>query len=159
MDLSDVLHHIALAARADTRIRIANSPETRQFLELGLSLLREDLLRHTGPVLDGSDKSRLFDAVSRERILARDESLSATMFRRRWNLKNHYTEDLIAYLFRLEPQRARLDEMDATADRLMSTVSFGELVRTLSAAALQQAMTDELSSLVTNDLWVDPVHR
>ncbi|MCE7008357.1 hypothetical protein LWC34_36930 [Kibdelosporangium philippinense] len=147
MDLSDVLHHIALAAWAETRVRIANSPETRRFLELGLGLLREDLLRHTGPVIDGGDKSRLFDAVSRERILARDESLSANMFRRRWNLKNHYTEDLIAYLFRLGPQHERLDAMDAAADQLMTSVSFGELVRTLSAAALDQAKTDELSPL------------
>lgn len=49
--------------------------------------------------------------------------------------------------------------MDAAADRLMVSVSFGELARTLSTAVLEQAMTDELSSLVTNDLWVDPVHR
>jgi hypothetical protein len=154
-DLSEVLHHIALAAGGATRTRIANSAETRQFLELGLRLLREDLLQHAGPVLDGTDKSRLFDAVSRERILrlAADDapgdtwSLSVTMFRRRWNLKNHYTEDLIAYLFRLGPQRARLDAMDATANRLMTTASFGELVRALAAAALDQARADPLSSL------------
>lgn len=150
-DLSEVLHHIALAAGAATRTRIANSAETRSFLELGLRLLREDLLQHAGPVLDGTDKSRLFDAVSRERILrlAADDtwSLSVTMFRRRWNLKNHYTEDLIAYLFRLGPQRARLDAMDATANRLMTTASFNELVRTLAAAALDQARADPLSSL------------
>jgi hypothetical protein len=148
-DLSGVLHHIALAARADTRTRIANSQETRQFLELGLELLREDLLQHAGPVLDGSDKSRLFDAVSRERILRMDTdaALSVNMFRRRWNLKNHYTEDLIAYLFRLGPQRDRLDAMDAAADQLMLSASFGELVRTLSTAALQQARTDPLSTL------------
>lgn len=155
-DLSGVLHHVALAARADTRVRIANSVETRRFLELGLELLREDLLQHAGPVLDSSDKSRLFDAVSRERILhlaaAGDqpdhpELLSVNMFRRRWNLKNHYTEDLIAYLFRLRPQRRRLDAMDATANHLMATASFGELVRTLAAEALHQARTDPLSSL------------
>lgn len=148
-DLSAVLHHVAVAARADTRARIANSAETRRFLELGLELLRADLLQHAGPVLDGSDKSHLFDAVSRERILhlAEQDALSVNMFRRRWSLKNHYTEDLIAYLFRLDPQRRRLDSMDAIANRLMATASFGSLVSNLTAEALHQARTDPLSSL------------
>jgi hypothetical protein len=149
-DLAGVLHNVALAARAETRSRIANSPETRRFLELGLGLLREDLLQHAGPVLDGSDKSRLFDAISRDRILgAADETwlLSVNQFRRRWNLKNHYTEDLIAYLFRLGPLAQRLDEMDAAADKLMTTASFGELVRALAGAALHQARADRLTSL------------
>lgn len=149
-DLAGVLHNVALAARAETRSRIANSEETRRFLELGLDLLREDLLQHAGPVLDGHDKSRLFDAISRDRILgAADETwlLSVNQFRRRWNLKNHYTEDLIAYLFRLGPLAQRLDEMDAAADTLMTTASFGELVRALTGAVLHQARADRLTSL------------
>jgi hypothetical protein len=45
-DLSSVLSNIAADARPTTRNKIANSQETRAFLEIGLLLLRDDLLDH-----------------------------------------------------------------------------------------------------------------
>src|ERR1700754_4795801 len=50
-NLSAVLANVAADARTSTRERIANSPETREFLEIGLLLLRDDLLDHRGPDL------------------------------------------------------------------------------------------------------------
>jgi len=154
-DLTGVLRHVALNTLAATRARTVNSQETREFLEIGLDLLRQDLLEHTGPDMDGAERSRLFESVSRERILKRAEQvdtnqtrlLSDTMFRRRWQHKNRYTEDLIAYLFRLDPQYRHLETMEAAAEQLVRTVSFGDLVRTLAAQEMQLTANDPLLAL------------
>ena len=95
-----------------TRAKIANSPETRAFLEIGLLLLRDDLLDHRGPdLLDEHDAgTRLFTGLSQARLIERAEQedrnedrpkmLTVGMFRDRWRYKSRYTEDLIAYLMR-----------------------------------------------------------
>jgi len=142
---------------ANTRARLANSWETREFLEIGLSLLRDDLLEYTGPDLDGEDRSRLFESLSRERILKRaeevhsrepDKVLTVNIYRGRWEHKNKYTEDLIAYLFRLGPQERRLDAMEVfAADELMKEPSLGQLVRQFTSALRAAILGDPLSGL------------
>ena len=74
-DLSLVLGNIGWGKLATTRAKLANDPATRDFLEIGLSLLQDDLLQHTGPDFDQGDRSRLFESLSRERILARAADL------------------------------------------------------------------------------------
>jgi hypothetical protein len=59
-DLSGTLQYIGMNMLARTRAKLANSPETRDFLELGLALLQTDLLEHTGPDIEQGIHSRLF---------------------------------------------------------------------------------------------------
>ena len=62
-------------ARPATRKKIANSPETRAFLEIGLLLLHDDLLDHRGPDLlaDHDAGTRLFAGLSQARLIERAE--------------------------------------------------------------------------------------
>jgi hypothetical protein len=154
-DLVPTLSYIGMGMLAKTRTRLANSPETREFLELGLALLRTDLIDHTGPDFELGDRSRLFESVSRARIMAlakqrdpdRARLLGENMFRHRWRRKDHYTEDLIAYLFRLGPQQRHLDDMFATSIALIDEISLGQLVRTLAAAEVDAMLADPLVAL------------
>ena len=70
-----VLSNVAADARPATRRKIANSRETRAFLEIGLLLLHDDLLDHRGPdMLDDHDAStRLFAGLSQARLIERAE--------------------------------------------------------------------------------------
>jgi hypothetical protein len=72
-DLSSVLSNIAADARPTTRNKIANSQETRAFLEIGLLLLRDDLLDHRGPDLlaDHDAGTRLFARLSQAQLIER----------------------------------------------------------------------------------------
>jgi hypothetical protein len=111
-NLATVLTNVAADARPVTRVKIANSPETRAFLDIGLRLLCDDLLDHRGPdLLDDHDAgTRLFTGLSQARLIEcaehedthRDHPrmLTVGMFRDRWRYKSRYTEDLIAYLLR-----------------------------------------------------------
>src|SRR5918997_6531842 len=74
-DLAPALTNVAADARPGTRAKIANSPETRAFLELGLQLLRDDLLDHRGPDLqdDHDAGTRLFTGLSQARLRGRAE--------------------------------------------------------------------------------------
>lgn len=155
-DLSEVLRHIGAGRLAGTRRKLANSWETRAFLEIGLELLREDLLEYSGPDLDSEDRSRLFESLSRERILGRaaqwqeqdqEKLLTVNMYRGRWEHKNRFTEDLIAYLFRLAPQQRRLDHFERACLAMMGEVSLGQLVRRLSTAVSTMLVNDQLSAL------------
>lgn len=138
-----------------TRTKLANGPETREFLEIGLALLRTDLLEHTGPDIEQGDHSRLFESLSRERILALAEKrdtertllLGVNMFRNRWERKDFYTEDLIAYLFRLEPQKQHFEEMAEAGRALAKEVSFGQLIRLLAAVETESVLNDPRMSL------------
>jgi hypothetical protein len=149
-DLGGVLRGIGMGRLASTREKLANTRETRQFLEIGVELLREDMLRHTGPDFDTGLRSRLFESVSRERILHRaavvepGHPLSVNMFRHRWDRKDRYTEDLISYIFRLAPQRCHLDAMDAHSDRLMRLVGLEQFVRTMAEAEVTMLLEDPL---------------
>ncbi len=147
-DLGPVLRDIGTGMMARTRAKLANSPETRAFLEIGLDLLREDLIQHTGPDFDHGTPSRLFDSLSRERVLARPEAqellLSVNMFRHRWERKDRYSEDLISYVFRLTPQLRRMDGVRAATTAMIGQVSLGELVRLLARAELEALRSDPL---------------
>jgi hypothetical protein len=48
-DLSQVLRHVAAGKYPKTRAEMANNRKTREFLEIGLEILREDHLDHPGP--------------------------------------------------------------------------------------------------------------
>jgi hypothetical protein len=154
-DLSSVLENIGWGKLAATRARLANTPATRDFLEIGLSLLRDDLLGHTGPDFDRGQRSRLFESLSRERIVERaaeldqDNSklLTVNVFRDRWDRKGRYTEDLISYLFRLGPQQRHLQDMAEAAMAMLAKASFKELVQQLAAVEVAWTFTDPLSSL------------
>ncbi|MFC5285565.1 hypothetical protein ACFPM7_00745 [Actinokineospora guangxiensis] len=149
-DLAPVLRDIGMGRLASTRAKLANSTETRAFLEIGLDLLRVDLLQHTGPDFDSGSRSALFESVSRERILERaggGRALSVNMFRYRWDRKDRYTEDLISYMFRLAPHRRHLELMDRTCDELMRTLSLADLVRAVSAVEVDSIVADPLISV------------
>lgn len=154
-DLSVSLHYIGMGMLAKTRAKLANSRETREFLELGLALLRADLIEHTGPDFERGDHSRLFESLSRERIMAladegdpdRTKLLGVNMFRHRWSRKDFYTEDLIAYLFRMGPQHRHINEMASAVRALVTEASFGQLVRALAAAEVEAMLADPIVSL------------
>lgn len=156
-DLSSVLENIGWGKLAATRARLANTSATRDFLEIGLSLLQEDLLGHTGPDLDEGQRSRLFESLSRERIVERaakldqnnSKLLTVNMFRDRWDRKGRYTEDLISYLFRLGWQERHLQEMAEAATAMLAKASFKELVQQLAAVEVAWSFADPLSSLQT----------
>ncbi|WP_284748456.1 hypothetical protein [Amycolatopsis sp. RTGN1] len=167
-DLGPVLRDLAYGRLAQTRAKLANSPETREFLELGLQLLRDDLIGHTGPDFETGIRSKLFESVSRERILQRAEEadrdrpnpkvLTVNMFRYRWERKDRYTEDLISYLFRPAPQGRHFAEMAATTHRLIPRASFAELVRTLADAEVRTVLEDPLVSLQSTVQSAMPNH-
>jgi hypothetical protein len=156
-DLAPVLTNIGWGMLAATRAKLANSTGTREFLDIGLNLLQDDLLRHTGPNFDEGERSRLFESLSRERILKRAGELDANqtglltvnMFRHRWDRKDRYTEDLISYLFRVAPQERHMIEMEEAAAVLMAGTSLQELVRLLAAAEVEAMLADPLVSLQT----------
>jgi hypothetical protein len=156
-DLSSTLSNIGWDKLAETKAKLANTPETRDFLEIGLTLLQEDLLGHTGPDFDQRDRSRLFESLSRARIMTRaaeldpgkEKLLTENMFRYRWNRKDRYTEDLISYLFRLGPQRERLKEMESAALEALKTASLKELVQSLAAAEVDMILVDTIFNLQT----------
>ncbi|WP_433077743.1 hypothetical protein ACQP1P_35350 [Dactylosporangium sp. CA-052675] len=156
-DLSEVLQHIAPRAYRKTRAKVANSPETRQFLDLGLEILRADLLEHEGPDMEEGEHSRIFGSVSRERLLRRAAEssdpkvrfLTENQFRYRWPHKNEYTEDLIAYLFRPEPYNAHLDMMAAAANDMTRQLSLGQLIEKLAAVELDAVLANVRVSLIT----------
>jgi len=156
-DLSSILANIGYGSLAATRAKLANTTPTRDFLEIGLTLLQDDLLRHTGPDFDQGDRSRLFESLSRERILARaagmdpgkEKLLTVNMFRHRWDRKDRYTEDLISYLFRLGPQKRHVEEMAEAAGGLLTEASLKQLVQLLAAAEVEAMLADPLASLQT----------
>jgi hypothetical protein len=149
-DLSAVLGYIGWGKLAVTRAKLANSAATRDFLEIGLSLLQDDLLGNTGPNFDESERLRLFESLSRERILKRAAErdverrnlYSANMFRHRWDRKDRYSEDLISYLFRPGPQHQHMVEMEQGAAALVVEVSLKELVQQLAAAEVGSMLAD-----------------
>ncbi len=158
-DLEPVLRDIVHGRPRLTRAKAANSPETREFLEIGLQLLRDDLIAHTGPDFETGTRSKLFEAISRDRILqqaeAADEArdtkkvLTVNMFRYRWEQKDRYTEDLISYMFRLAPQRGHLDQMDAASEQLIAQVSLAEFVRVLADVEVRTMLEDPLVGVQT----------
>lgn len=157
-NLAPVLSNIGWGMLAATRAKLANSSETRDFLEIGQQLLQEDLLRHTGPDFDRGERSRLFESLSRERILNRaaeldtqnSKILTVNMFRHRWDRKDRYTEDLIAYLFRLGPPQEHMSEMEQAAEEILAQdVSLRELVRLLAASEVRAMLADQSFSILT----------
>ena len=164
-DLAPVLTNVAADARPGTRAKIANSPETRAFLELGLHLLRDDLLDHRGPdLLDDHDAgTRLFAGLSQARLVERAEQedahrdhprmLTVGMFRDRWRYKSRYTEDLIAYLLRPALLEQAVRDVAEAAREIPEDASFGEFVRRLVDRAMAVTTGDPLWSLQTV-VWV-----
>lgn len=154
-DLSPILTDIGLDKLAETRAKLANTSETRDFLEIGLRLLHEDLLGHTGPNFDQREGSRLFQSLSLKRITDKaieldpknELLLTDNMFRHRWSRRGRYTEDLISYLFRLGPQKRRLEEMENTALQALHAVSLKELVQLLAAAEVDMILVDPVFNL------------
>ena len=152
-DLASVLENIGWGMLATTRAKLANTPETREFLEIGLSLLQDDLFKHTGPDFDQGQRSRLFESLSRERILARADELDAdryklltvNMFRHRWERKDRYTEDLISYLFRPSSLQQHVEEMKDAAMATVGEASLKELVQLLAAAEVEYMLVDPIS--------------
>jgi hypothetical protein len=164
-DLSSVLSNIAADARPATRNKIANSQETRAFLEIGLLLLRDDLLDHRGPdLLDDHDAgTRLFAGLSQARLIeradqefARDEKpkiLTVGMFRDRWRYKSRYTEDLIAYVMRPSLLEQTMLELSARTRRLPPNMPFPDLARHIAGVVMTATLDDPLWSLQTI-IWV-----
>jgi hypothetical protein len=164
-DLSLVLSNVAADARPATREKIANSAETRAFLEVGLMLLRDDLLDHRGPdLLDDHDAGTcLFAGLSQARLIERSgredarserpRMLTVGMFRDRWRYKTRYTEDLIAYLLRPTLTEEYIGRVRRKARTASSDVPLPRLIRELVDAVLSSTVEDPLWSLQTM-VWV-----
>jgi hypothetical protein len=156
-DLSSVLDNIGWGKLATTRAKLANTLATREFLEIGLGLLRDDLLRHTGPDFDHGDRSRLFESLSRERIMQRaaemdpdeEKCFTVNMFRHRWDRKDRYTEDLISYLFRQGPPLKHMEDMVTAAEEMLAGASLKELIHALAAVEVDTMLNDPTVSLQT----------
>lgn len=153
-DLSTLLHQVAKDRRPDTRRRIANSVETRRFLDAGITLLLDEI--------DASNVARdeeprgeaLLQRLSRTRVLQatvaalRTEGITENVgtaesqFRDRWTYVPRFSEDLVAYIFRPWPYRVHLNEVEASLQGELGTAPFGELVRIVSDGELQRAVTD-----------------
>jgi len=164
-DLASVLSNVAADARPATRNKIANSPETRAFLEIGLLLLRDDLLDHRGPdmLAENDAGTRLFAGLSQARLIERSEQqdrqeeqprmLTVGMFRDRWRYKSRYTEDLIAYLMRPALlERTVLGVRGAMAE-LPDDIPLPQLIRRMADATLSGTLDDPNWSLQTI-IWV-----
>ncbi|WP_250035277.1 hypothetical protein [Paractinoplanes maris] len=164
-NLTAVLVNVAADARPATRDKIANSPETREFLEIGLMLLRDDLLDHRGPDLQddhdsgtclfaGLSQSRLIERAEREGLRdARPKLLTVGMFRDRWRYKSRFTEDLISYLFRPAIIDDYMRDLHRTASKLSKGAPYPELIRQLADAVLAMTVNDPLWSM-QNIIWV-----
>jgi hypothetical protein len=164
-DLAAVLANVAADARPATRAKIANSPETRAFLDIGLLLLCDDLLDHRGPdLLDDHDAgTRLFTGLSQARLIERAEHedvhrehprmLTIGMFRDRWRYKSRYTEDLLAYLLRPALVAHAIHDVAESAKELSEDLPFAELVRQLVDRVMDVTLNDQLWSLQTV-VWV-----
>ncbi|GAA0914697.1 hypothetical protein [Virgisporangium aurantiacum] len=160
-DLSVCLVNVAADARPTTRQKIASSPETRAFLDVGLLLLQDDLLDHRGPDLmaDHDAGTRLFAGLSQARLIERADRddvgaerprmLTVGMFRDRWRYKSRYTEDLIAYLFRSAVLDRQMIAVEDISGRLSATTSFEDLIRQLTGTVLDLTLNDPLWSLQT----------
>ena len=164
-DLSSVLSNVCADARPATRKKVANSPETRAFLEIGLLLLHDDLLDHRGPDLlaDHDAGTRLFAGLSQARLIERAEQedlalerpkvLTVGMFRDRWRYKSRYTEDLIAYLMRPALLARKLRTLRSALEALPPDIALTDLIREMSQATLAATLEDPLWSLQTI-VWV-----
>jgi hypothetical protein len=156
---------VSADARPTTRKKIANSPETRAFLEIGLLLLHDDLLDHRGPDLlaDNDAGTRLFAGLSQARLIERAEQedsaldrpkmLTVGMFRDRWRYKSRYTEDLIAYLMRPALLARKLHTLRGSLESLPPDIALTDLIRAISQATLAATLEDPLWSLQTI-VWV-----
>ncbi|MBL8925309.1 MAG: hypothetical protein JNM77_03600 [Pseudonocardia sp.] len=164
-DLSSVLSNVCADARPATRRKIANSLETRAFLEIGLLLLHDDLLDHRGPDLlaDRDAGTRLFAGLSQARLIERAEQedvalerpklLTVGMFRDRWRYKSRYTEDLIAYLMRPALLARKLRLMQSALEALPPDITLADLIREMSRTTLAATLEDPLWGLQTI-VWV-----
>jgi hypothetical protein len=164
-DLASVLSNVAADARPATRVKIANSPETRAFLEIGLLLLRDDLLDHRGPdmLADNDAGTRLFTGLSQARLIDRSEQqdqqeehprmLTIGMFRDRWRYKSRYTEDLIAYLMRPAALEQTVLAVKQAMRALPPDISLPQLIRVMADATLAGTLEDPNWSLQTI-VWV-----
>jgi hypothetical protein len=164
-NLASVLSNVAADARPATRIRIADSAETRAFLEIGLLLLRDDLLDHRGPdmLAEHDSGTRLFAGLSQARLIERSEQqdqqqdhprmLTVGMFRDRWRYKSRYTEDLIAYLMRPALLEQTMFAVRQAMRDLPADIPLPELIRMMADATLASTLEDPNWSLQTI-VWV-----
>jgi hypothetical protein len=160
-DLASVLHYVGYGKLARTRAKLANSQSTRQFLDIGVHLLREDLIGSTGPDFDSGLRSKLFGSISRDRVLEVAENderyqsdiLTVGQFRNLWDLKDRYTEDLISYMFRLAPQNGHLDAMFKLGAELAGQVALEEFIDRFAETEVQMILCDpfvEVQTIVQN---------
>jgi hypothetical protein len=68
-------------------------------------------------------------------------------FKQAWPHHARFVEDVISYLFRLSPQRARLQLIEQMLDRLPKDLTFHELIEQLAEIELAGAMEDRNTAL------------
>ncbi len=154
VDLAVLLEHVGIDRRPGARAEMARSPDTRAFLEIGVELLVDDLLQHSGPAADGaSTAAALFRGLSRQRIVEKGAAMRAegrlpgtitseSQFKDRWRYADRYTEDLLAYLFRLGPYQAHFGRVWAALDAELSDLSLGQVIDALAAAEVEMVAHD-----------------
>lgn len=148
-DLAVLLEHVGSDRRPAARTELARSADTRAFLDVGVELLVGDLLRHAGPDPDGASSAAvLFRGLSRQRIVEKGAAMRAEgrlpgtitsegQFKDRWRYADRYTEDLLAYLFRLDLYREHVRGVWAALHTEYAHVSLGELIDAVSAAEVE----------------------
>jgi hypothetical protein len=158
-DLAVLLEHVGSDRRPAARAEMARSADIRAFLEIGVELLVGDLLQHAGPDPDGASPAAvLFRGLSRQRLVEKGAALRAagrlagtttseSQFKDRWRYADRYTEDLIAYLFRLDLYRAHLQDVRAALAGELAGASLGRVVDLISEQEVQQTAYDPLVAL------------
>ena len=112
-DLSQILTRVVRSRKSrEAAKRLANSPETRAYLDAGLRLIAEQLTAPTAEPEDGDLNSRnrpFFAWLSRKKVLEETERAATARaqamkiiindgnFRDRWEYQPEYIEDLLAY--------------------------------------------------------------
>ena len=171
-DLSETLQFVAAGRRPAARARIANSSDTRAFLDTGLELLRQDLFDHTGPDDENSPRpSVLFRSLSRPRLIEAGNRLRVSgrlppgtmttdgQFRDRWRYADEFAEDLVSYLFRFYPYAQQMKMVRASIESgPLKDASLATLIESLSAAEIDRSTADTASTLRTLVQWALPNH-
>lgn len=154
-DLSLVLRHVRVNRLPATRASWANSWQTREFLNLGLLILYNHQVEQ-GSSHQG-DGIRLSSALTPENLANmaqitvedpdRAAALSVVRWKETWGHQAAYTEDLIAYLFRIAPYRRRIEALRASVIVTDPNLAFAPFIRLATDAAFQSARADPLVSL------------
>ena len=146
-DLLECLSRVRLGAVGEARVEWANDERTRDFCDLGLHLIYGRHGRRDASASLG--ESRLFrslrpdDLVNYAAIMirgqARAERLTKDRWQRTWGNQGAFSKELIAYLYRPNLTRRRIEKMRLPVVEMARHLPLGEVIRRGTMAELQSA--------------------